>query len=252
MLRYFFTYGDDLPPGCGFTLFGPAHFAWLAVCAAGIVLFLARYRKWDGPKRRRAEKRIGVVLVCLITCRTLFPLFSGRMTVYELPLHLCSMAGYLCCLHAFLKWDWLSQALYTLCLPGTLFALFFPDWVRYPTVHFVTVVAFLFHAGIVLYVACQLMGRGIVPQFRKLWKAVLFLLVTVPLIFLFDKEFDANYMFLNWPSPGSPLEWMASFLGNPGYLLGYAILAAAVILFMDAAYALIGRILKARRGAGGA
>ena len=48
--------------------------------------------------------------------------------------------------------------------------------------------------------------------------------MTVPLIYLFDWVFSANYFFLRVPAPGSPLEWMAGFLGNPGYLLGYFVL----------------------------
>lgn len=47
---------------------------------------------------------------------------------------------------------------------------------------------------------------------------------------IFDKCFDCNYYFINWPVPNSPLAWLAERMGNPGYLLGFAGLAAAVIL----------------------
>ena len=43
-------------------------------------------------------------------------------------------------------------------------------------------------------------------------------------------------MFVNVPSPGSPLEWLASFLGNPGYLAGYAVLMLLCMVLMDAGY----------------
>ena len=45
-------------------------------------------------------------------------------------------------------------------------------------------------------------------------------------VYVFDRLMGTNYMFLNWPLPGSPLEWFA-FLGRPGYLLGYIPLLAA-------------------------
>ena len=51
------------------------------------------------------------------------------------------------------------------------------------------------------------------------------LLIAVP-VYVFDRLMGTNYMFLNWPLPGSPLEWFA-FLGRPGYLLGYIPLLAA-------------------------
>ena len=145
-------------------------------------------------------------------------------------------SGFLCCLHAFFKWDWLGQVLYTLCLPGTVLALLFPDWVRYPAIHFITIQGFTFHAGIVLYVICQLLQHNIVPRLAVLWKVIVFLLAVVPPVYLFDKKFHANYMFVNVPSPGSPLEWLASFLGNPGYLAGYAVLMLLCMVLMDAGY----------------
>lgn len=122
---------------------------------------------------------------------------------------------------------------------GTVLALLFPDWVRYPAIHFITIQGFTFHAGIVLYVICQLLQHNIIPRLAALWKVIVFLLVVVPPVYLFDKKFHANYMFVNVPSPGSPLEWLASFLGNPGYLAGYAVLMLLCMVLMDAGYRLL-------------
>ena len=43
-------------------------------------------------------------------------------------------------------------------------------------------------------------------------------------------------MFVNRPSGGSPLEWLAQWMGNPGYLLGYAGLILLCIFLMDLGY----------------
>ena len=223
-LSYFFTYEDEIPDGVGFSHFGPVHLLWLGVCAGLLLLFLHYYKRWGGRRRLLAERGIGIFLVGLEVYRIAVLALIGKMSLYQLPLHLCSMAGFLCCLHAFFKWDWLGQVLYPLCLPGTVLALLFPDWVRYPAIHFITIQGFTFHAGIVLYVICQLWQHNIVPRLASLWKVIVFLLAVVPPVYLFDKKFHANYMFVNVPSPGSPLEWLASFLGNPGYLAGYAVL----------------------------
>lgn len=99
--------------------------------------------------------------------------------LYELPFHLCSMAGILCAVHCLTKWKWLGQVLYTICLPGTVLALLFPNWNFYPVIHFITLEGFLFHMGIVLYVAGKLASHEIRPDFAKLWQVVLFLTAVV-------------------------------------------------------------------------
>ena len=163
-LSYFFTYEDEIPDGVGFSHFGPVHLLWLGVCAGLLLLFLHYYKRWGGRRRLLAERGIGIFLVGLEVYRIAVLALIGKMSLYQLPLHLCSMAGFLCCLHAFFKWDWLGQVLYTLCLPGTVLALLFPDWVRYPAIHFITIQGFTFHAGIVLYVICQLLQHNIIPR----------------------------------------------------------------------------------------
>ena len=179
-LSYFFTYEDEIPDGVGFSHFGPVHLLWLGVCAGLLLLFLHYYKRWVGRRRLLAERGIGIFLVGLEVYRIAVLALIGKMSLYQLPLHLCSMAGFLCCLHAFFKWDWLGQVLYTLCLPGTVLALLFPDWVRYPAIHFITIQGFTFHAGIVLYVICQLLQHNIIPRLAALWKVIVFLLVVVP------------------------------------------------------------------------
>lgn len=187
-LSYFFTYEDEIPDGVGFSHFGPVHLLWLGVCAGLLLLFLHYYKRWGGRRRLLAERGIGIFLVGLEVYRIAVLALIGKMSLYQLPLHLCSMAGFLCCLHAFFKWDWLGQVLYTLCLPGTVLALLFPDWVRYPAIHFITIQGFTFHAGIVLYVICQLLQHNIIPRLAALWKVIVFLLVVVPPVYLFDKK----------------------------------------------------------------
>ncbi len=42
----------------------------------------------------------------------------------------------------------------------------------------------------------------------------------------------AALIFADWPVPDSPLSWLSSFMGNPGYLAGYAILVVGVMLLI--------------------
>jgi len=235
MLSNFFTYGSDLPLGVGFPMFGAAHLLWLLFGTAVTVLLAMKYKKSPEEKRRLMDKICAWFLVGLIVIRSCYLWAVGYLDIYELPLHLCSLAGFFALIHAYKNYDWLGQTLYALCLPGTVFALVFPDWTYYPPVHFITIEGFLFHFGVVVYVVFQLVSGRIRPRVKNLWKVFALLAVIVPPIYIFNKHFDTNYFFVNVPSPGSPLEWLASLMGVPGYLVGYTILALIITFVMELA-----------------
>lgn len=204
-LSYFFTYETHIPDGIGFALFGPWHLLWLSIIFAICVRYVWIYKKGDERKKRRMDGLTACSLVVWIVVRAIYIAVIHEAFLYELPFHLCSMAGILCAVHCLTKWKWLGQVLYTICLPGTVLALLFPNWNFYPVIHFITLEGFLFHMGIVLYVAGKLASHEIQPDFAKLWQVVLFLTAVVIPIYWFDKRYDVNYMFVNWPSAGSPL-----------------------------------------------
>ena len=72
-----------------------------------------------------------------------------------------------------------------------------------------------------------------------LWLAV-FLAAVVPPVYLFDRKFSCNYLFILWPPEGTPLTWMAKYFGVPGYLAGYAVLVAIVITAVYGIYGAFG------------
>ena len=233
----FFIYGSELPSDVGYPMFGLVHILWLVAGALLIFLIALLYAKQKSSRgRRRLDIGIGSFLLFLIIIRDIYLLIVGHLSIFELPFHLCSMAGILSFLHCFKNWDWLGQVLYSLCFPGTLVALIFPDWTYYPPIHFITIQGYLFHFGVALYIICQLISKRIQPHIRKLWKVWVFLVILVPLIFLFNKHFGTNYFFVNTPSAGSPLEWLADWMGDPGWLIGYGILAVVITSLMDLIY----------------
>ena len=235
-LSYFFTYETKLPEGMGFSLFGPWHFLWLFLITVGCVIYLIFYKRCSDKGRKRLDGVSAVSLIIWLMARMIYVAVIHEELLYELPLHLCSMAGILCAVHFLTGWKWLGQVLYTICLPGTVLALLFPNWNFYPVIHFITIEAFLFHMGIVLYVTGQLMAHKIVPDLKKIWQVILFLTAVVIPVLWFDKHFGVNYMFVNWPSAGSPLVWLADRMGNPGYLVGYAALVVLCMFLMDLGY----------------
>ena len=151
----------------------------------------------------------------------------GEYNIGRLPLHLCSMAVYIIVLHALRGGRGVGQFLYAFCMPGAVVAILFPDWSYYPALSFMTLSGFAIHTLIVAYVLMQTVGGDIQPDIRKLPFCLgIMLLIALP-VYIFDRVTDTNYMFLNWPAENSPLEWF-SFLGRPGYLLGYIPMIAAV------------------------
>lgn len=233
----FFTYADDLPPDAGFALYSPPHLAVLALAAA-LCLFAARR-----PLSERASRALGLAILLSELLRMTVYAAMGCLNRFELPLHLCSLAVFLCALHSIRKPDWLGQTLYALCLPGACAALLFPDWVVYPFFSFISLHCFVSHTLIVLYIVSETARGSIRPRLSALWKPMLFLCAAVPPVYLFNRHFGTNYMFLQVPAPGSPLVGLAQLSGgNPaGYLALLIAAVAACMALMELPFALAHR-----------
>ena len=244
----FFTYAADLPPDVGFSLFSAPHLCALAAIALLCFVCARRFRAAQAPARRHGTQALGLTIVVLDIVRTVVYHDMGCMNVYELPLHLCGMAVYLCAIHSLWKPDWLGQVLYALCLPGACSALLFPDWTMYPFFSFVSLHSFAAHGLIVLYIVLQTAGGTIRPRLSAVWKPVLFLCVVVPPVAWFDIRFQANYMFLQLPSPGSPLVFLAQLAGgsHAGYLVLFALVIFCVMVLMDVPFSLAYRQKNSR------
>lgn len=129
-LSYFFTYEDEIPDGVGFSHFGPVHLLWLGVCAGLLLLFLHYYKRWGGRRRLLAERGIGIFLVGLEVYRIAVLALIGKMSLYQLPLHLCSMAGVFVLSSRLFQMGLAGTGSLYPVSPGTVLALLFPDWVR--------------------------------------------------------------------------------------------------------------------------
>ena len=63
---------------------------------------------------------------------------------------------------------------------------------------------------------------SVVAEINDCWRAVLFLLLTVPIIYLYNATFNTNFMFLNKPVKNTPLQWLYDAFGASGYLVSLA------------------------------
>jgi uncharacterized membrane protein YwaF len=169
--------------------------------------------------------------------KDLFLVHVGRFGIGYLPLHICSIG-----IFVFLLREWLplgrakdafGEIAYMIIMPASVAALLFADWtVYYPVLNFMNIHSYIWHGLLILYPLLLKVRGDISPSIRHIHYCLLFLCAVVPPIYAFDKHFGCNYFFVNWPVANSPLSWMAEFMGNPGYLIGYAALTFFVILLM--------------------
>ena len=246
-------------------MFGPAHLLWLAVCLllTAVVLY-AQNAELRGdkcsscivPRLAAAAALLLHLLQCADRMRT------GTYGPDTLPLHICAISTYLVVLHSFLchghrafspssedeagtpascpklsSADVVGEILFFPGLPGALAAILFPDWTYVSPLSVLSVTGFLAHLTIALYVFAAIRADLIRPS-RPLIP-ILFLACYAAVMIPYDKHFAMNYGFLNVPSPGSPLVFIAKIFGSgAGYYLGYAILASLLLLLCYGLFAL--------------
>ncbi|WP_034452712.1 YwaF family protein [Butyrivibrio sp. AE2032] len=237
MLDYFWKQQDDIPAGMGYPLFGTAHLLSVFITLILVVFLILAIHKLEEKKQKNFLKMLPVLMLGMEVFKDAFLVSVHRFGIGYLPLHICSIGIFVFLLREWLPWalakDVFGEIAFIIIMPASIAALLFADWtVYYPVLNFMNIYSYIWHGLLVLYPILLKLRGDIQPSIRHIHYCLLFLLVVVPPIYVFDKHFGCNYFFVNWPIPGTPLSWMASFMGNPGYLLGYAGLTLAVILLM--------------------
>ena len=235
--NYFWVQYEDLPAGMGYGRFSAEHWATLVVCALLIVACVLLFRHLSPAAREKVLLVIPFIMLALECFKDLFLVKAGHFGPGYLPLHLCSLGVFVFLLIAFSKTDrWkgiFGEIAVTLILPGTIAALLFPDWAHlYPVWNFMNLYGYLWHSLLVLYPLLCLAQKLVHLSIRHMYYDWIFLVCTVPPVYLFDRLFGCNYMFVNWPPRGTPLAWIASITGDHYYLIGYAVFSVLVILMI--------------------
>lgn len=230
MFRYFWVAEELLPPGLGFGMFSAGHLVWLAALALMIFGMCRGYRALGGPGRSRMQLILAAGLPAAELGRDVILAAQGAFNPTYWPLHLCGAAMFLYLAYALRPGAFCGEVLYSLCLPGALAALLFPNWAGItPLLQFQCIYSFLYHGllagGILMLLTCG----ELCPKPGGIRYPLLFLLAAVPPLYWLNLRLGTNFFFLNVPAPGSPLEPMARAFGSPGYLFPFAVLAAGVV-----------------------
>ena len=219
-MQAFFSAVSDGSNGAGFVPFGWFHLGWMAAVAA-LCVGVTRYGTGGTAQSSvRVRKIVTAAMAGSEIVRLVILAMGGNLNRGVLPLHLCSMAVWLCLLHAWFGWDWTGQTLYSLCLPGACAALLFPDWTSFPPQNYFCLHSFAIHGATVVYIVTQTTGGRIAPRVSAWYKPTLFLGIVLPPVYVLDRVWNVNYCFLLGPSPDSPLELLGR-LGKGWYLPSY-------------------------------
>ena len=245
-MEYFWKQQDDIPYGMGYPLFGKVHLLSISITFLLIILILDFSMRWNIQAQRKVQKAIPIGMLILEGFKDLFLVAVGRFGIGYLPLHVCSIGIFVFLLREYLPWKWsrdyFGEVAYVLIMPASIAALLFADWtIYYPALNFMNLYSYIWHGLLVLYPVLLRRTGQITLDVRHMHWVLSFLCLVVPPVYIFDKIFGCNYFFVNWPVPGSPLQWLAEYMGNPGYLIGYAILVIIVMLLV---YFCVGIISK--------
>ena len=239
VLNYFWTHQYDLPPGTGYPHFGIVHCFSVAAVILLVIIGLSLIRE--------SFVKCLPVLLLIMECSKDYYLFSiGRFDEGYLPLHLCSLGIPVFIMSVFGNRTraFFREIAVVLILPGAVAAILFPDWNMYPVINFMNLYSWLWHGILVLFPLLLIKFGMVWPSIRNLWMPIVFLCLAVPPIYLFDKKAECNYLFINWPPAGTPLEIAACYMGVPGYLAGYALLVIVVIMSVYALFGLTRMIFR--------
>lgn len=232
MFEHFWTHYTELPDGYGFAIFDSSHIAWLIGIVIGIALATVLFCRLPEKGRRIYELVLGNSLLVLEVVKDLVLAIDGKFEMAYLPLHLCGLSLFVCAAYSIWRGKMLGELLYCICMPGALAALIFPNWTGYSGLNFYLLHSYIVHAMIVLYPIMLIAAGKFKPNPKMLpWCMLSLVAVAIPLYF-FNKVFDTNFLFVNYPSPGSPLVFFESLWGNPGYLFGFPIIIAGVWLVL--------------------
>lgn len=243
-----FTPENQLPTGAGFRLFGWQHLGMLLLLSLWTAGSLRWMRRSQPEEVNRALRATGWVMLWMEIAKDFILGWIGAFSVGYLPLHLCSLAMFVCMYYgAHPKSDACGQILYSVCFPGALCALLFPDWTMFPVLHFQSLHSFVYHTLLVQVSLTPVVTGRVRPGLQHVWKSMAFLVLTALPVGLLNRLLHTNYMFLGHPSAGSPLELLGALPGKYGYQAGYFLLVLGVLCLLNLPFTVYWRCAKQRK-----
>lgn len=262
----------------GFTLFGPAHLVWIAICAAIIIAAVRWYRYLFKRERATYEvaqsegsaaasdipepgafdsgghaagslkflRVLAVVMLLGLVAEDILKASANAFTAPWWPLHLCNFAELFCLIYAIRPNRVCRELLLTLGLSGGFTAILFPGWSYCPPYTFPVISGFVQHSLIFAISLSAVSDWRTSPTWRDIPYIVVFIAAFAVFFRWFNVVMGTNFGFVTTPVAGTPLAWWADAFGNPGYLVPYALVFAVAVAVLHGACALQRRKAAAR------
>lgn len=222
-----------------FQHFCPEHIGMLIVIAAAITAGLLIMRKLSEKKASVAVILLSIAVLVGETVQDILLISEGGDFISFLPLHLCNLGIFVNLIAALTRGkirSFFAEVSLVLIMPGSVAALLFPDWTYRPFWSYLPLLCFFTHSLIVFIPLVFLVRGKTHVTFRHFWYSYLFLLVTVPPIYLLNIRAGQNYMFLSYPPSDSPLAWLYGITGEKFYLLGLLVLLTVILIVEYSVY----------------
>lgn len=232
--------------GEGFGCFSLPHILWLVVLAAGIFFFSFAYKRSNEKGRDHLRKGMALFLMLFEVGKQCVVGLTGAPAAVHLPLHICSFAEYAILIDTF----WPDNRLFkpVLCyafLPAAFMALLFPTVTAYPPISYYAIHQFVLHAAIIAYILARYIAGDMRMNYTGVWISLGMILALALPVYLIDKTFDRNYMFLLRHSNNPALKFIWNLSGGSGgfaYILGLALLTLLMFHFVFCVFTLIQKL----------
>ncbi|EKF51373.1 YwaF family protein [Lactococcus garvieae] len=163
-----FLISNEKAIGPGFGLFSAHHFFALAVLALISFVLIRLYVRGDEKKRKVLRLSVATFTVLLEIIRDIILVVTNQFEYADLPFQLCGLGIFIVFYDAVHSNKSSREVLYSLTLPGALFALLTPNWVTNSFVNVFVWQSFMIHCLLVSYVLMRLIAGDFIPNWRGL------------------------------------------------------------------------------------
>ena len=184
-----------------------------------IVFITYLYIGSDQNSRIIILRSIAAVLLISEVIKLIVMKFTGVPVLENLPLEVCSFAGYSIIIDSIFPGETIMTEL--LFMPAAVMALIFPTTSILPVFNFYTIQQFLYHALIIAYVIARYAAGEFSFSYSGLWRSILIIFILMLIIYAIDTRFKVNFFFLKdtYGNPMLELIWRYG-KGGIGYVAG--------------------------------
>lgn len=181
----------------GYGQFSRTHMLLLGMWILFIAAYCIVYSHFDVKARNDMRTAAAITLLVSDVIKMAVIYFTHQDVIDHLPCEICSFAAYTIAADAFLPGNSFIQGLLVaIFLPAAIIALIFPTTTRLPVFNFFTFHQYFYHALIASYILGRFFAREIFITYPRLLKSILATLCLVSVMYLINRNFNRNFMFL--------------------------------------------------------